>query len=207
MPTDFFGNLQQDPNDENSENHMISNLPELIFLSGFMGAGKSLIGKKLAEKLESPFLDLDDKIEEKAGQSIPEIFETSGEADFRTLERRALLEVIREFEGVVALGGGSLQNQHMLDHIKLNGLLVFIETPISVILNRISGDRQRPLLLDEEGNPKSREQLRQDLEALYDERRSLYEQAVLKVVNDGNQKPDELVQTLLKKIRNHVEYY
>jgi shikimate kinase len=164
---------------------MIDNLPERIFLSGFMGAGKSLIGSKLAEELDVPFLDLDDKIEQKAGLSIPEIFENSGEAEFRTIERRALLEVIREFEGVVALGGGSIQNQHMLDHIKLNGLLIFIETPISVILDRI----------------------RQDLEALYEDRRDLYEQAVIKVVNDGNHAPEEIVETLLKKIRNHVEYY
>ncbi len=117
---------------------MISNLPDRIFLTGFMGAGKSVIGQQLAGKLERPFLDLDDKITQKAGQSIPEIFKESGESEFRILERRAVLEVIREFTGVVALGGGSLQNQHLVDHIKLNGLLIFIETPISVILDRIT---------------------------------------------------------------------
>ncbi len=185
---------------------MISNLPDRIFLCGFMGAGKSLIGHKLAEKLERTFLDLDDKIEEKAGQSIPEIFDETGEAGFRTLERRALQEVIREFEGVVALGGGSLQNQHMVDHIKLNGLLVFIETPISVILDRISEDQNRPLLLDEEGNPKDRAQLKEELTALYEQRLPLYQQAVITISNEG-QNPDKIVQTLLKKIRNHVEYY
>jgi shikimate kinase len=186
---------------------MISNLPELIFLCGFMGAGKSVIGKKLANELDRPFLDLDDKIEENAGQTIPQIFEESGEPAFRTLERRAVLEVIREFEGIVALGGGSLQNQHMLDHVKLNGLLVFIDTPISVILDRISEDKNRPLLLDEQGNPKNREQLNKELTALYDERQPLYEQAVIKVKNDGSELPSNIVETLLKKIRNHVEYY
>jgi len=185
---------------------MISNLPDRIFLCGFMGAGKSLIGHKLAEKLKRTFLDLDDKIEEKAGQSIPKIFDETGEAGFRILERRALQEVIREFEGVVALGGGSLQNQHMVDHIKLNGLLVFIETPISVILDRISEDQNRPLLLDEEGNPKDRAQLKEELTALYEQRLPLYKQAVITISN-GGQNPDKIVQTLLKKIRNHVEYY
>lgn len=185
----------------------IKNLPERVFLCGFMGAGKSVIGQKLAERLERPFLDLDDKIEEKAGKSIPEIFEMMGEAEFRVMERKAILEVIREFKGVAALGGGSIQNQHLLDHIKLNGLLIFIETPVSVILDRISKDENRPLLLDEHGNPKDRERLRKDLTSLYEERLPLYEQAVLTLKNNGSQSPKQLVETLLKKIKNHVEYY
>lgn len=186
---------------------MISNLPDIIFLCGFMGCGKSTIGQGLADMLDRPFLDLDDRIVEIAGQEIPEIFENEGEAGFRTIERRALLEIVRNFKGVVALGGGSLQSQHMVDHLKLKGLLVFIKTPISVILSRISGDENRPMLLDEQGNPKKNEVLRQDLQALYDERLPLYEQAVIKVANDGSQSPEQMVETLLKKIRNHVEYY
>ncbi len=172
-----------------------------------MGAGKSTLGRKLADELELPFLDLDNKIEEQAGQSIPQIFEESGEAGFRTAERRAVMEIIRNDEGIIALGGGSLQNQHLLDHIKLNGLLIFIETPISVILERISGDPNRPLLVDEEGNPKSKDTLRQELQPLYDERLPLYEQAVVKITDDGSERPEALVQTLLKKIKNHVEHY
>ncbi|MDX1585898.1 MAG: shikimate kinase [Balneolaceae bacterium] len=126
---------------------MISKLPDRIFICGFMGAGKSTVGRKLAERLERTFLDLDDYIEHKADKSIPEIFEEGGEKAFRKIERRCILEIIRTFEGIVALGGGSLHNQHMLDHIKLNGLLVFIETPISVILSRIEEDANRPFLL------------------------------------------------------------
>lgn len=186
---------------------MIANLPDIIFLCGFMGAGKSTVGRHLASELNRPFLDLDDKIEEMAGQTIPDIFKHSGEADFRAIERRAILEVCRNFEGIAALGGGSLQNQHMLDHIKLNGLLLFIETPIYVILDRISGDENRPLLLDEEGNPRDTEALRQELEELYEERKVLYEQAPIQILDDGNQSPEELVQDLLKKIRHHVEYH
>jgi shikimate kinase len=186
---------------------MISNLPDLIFLCGFMGAGKTIIGQKLADKLGQSFLDLDDEIVEMTGQSIPEIFEDAGEAGFRTAERRALMTVIREYEGVIALGGGSLQNQHLLDHIKLNGLLIFIETPITVILDRISKDENRPLLLDEDGNPKEIEILEKELTALYEERLPLYEQAVIRIINDGTKGTDDVVEELLKKIRNHVEYY
>lgn len=161
----------------------------------------------MANKLKIPFLDLDDRIEEKAGQSIPEIFDQNGEAGFRTLERRSIMEVVREFEGVVALGGGSLQSQHMVDHLKLNGLLVFIETPISVILDRISQDPNRPLLTNEDGSPKDLETLEEEMTALYEERKPLYEQSVITVTNDGNKDPEEIVTILLKKIRNHVEYY
>ena len=186
---------------------MISNLPDIIFLCGFMGSGKSTIGRGLADSLEWPFLDLDDKIEEIAGQEIPEIFEREGEAGFRTIERRALLEVARKFKGVVALGGGSLQSQHMVDHLKLKGLLIFLETPISVILGRVSGDENRPLLLDKRGNPKNKKVLEQDLQALYDERLPFYKQAVINVANDGSKSPEQIVEILLKKIRNHVEDY
>lgn len=186
---------------------MISNLPERIFLCGFMGAGKSMIGRRLAKNLDIAFLDLDEKIELKAGQSIPQIFEEAGEAGFRTAERRTLMEVIREYQGVVSLGGGSLQNQHMVDHLKLNGLLVFIETPISVILDRISEDENRPLLLDEQGNPKTKKRLKTELTALYEERLPLYEQAVIKIENDGSRLAAEVVEQLVKKIKNHVEYY
>lgn len=186
---------------------MISNLPERIFLCGFMGAGKSAIGQRLANVLGCDYLDLDERMEENAGCTIPKIFEREGEAGFRTLERRTVLEVIRKFEGVVSLGGGSLHNQHMVDQIKLNGLLIFIETPVSVTLKRISEDENRPLLLDKQGKPKSKEILQNELRALYEERLPLYEQAVIKIENDGSEAVQEIVEQLLKKIRNHVEYY
>lgn len=185
---------------------MITNIPDLIFICGFMGAGKSTLGKKLAKQLRRPFLDLDDKIEEQAGQTIPAIFGQSGETGFRTAERRALMEIVRDFEGVVALGGGSLQDQHLVDHLKLNGLLIFIKTPISVILDRISGDTNRPLLTDGEGNSKDEQTLREELTQLYNEREPRYAQSVVTVADDGSQSPGILVKELRKKIRNHVKY-
>ncbi len=108
---------------------------------------------------------------------------------------------------MVSLGGWSLHNQHMVDHIKLNGLLIFIETPISVILERISADENRPLLLDEQGNPKSKKTLQTELTALYEERLPLYRQAPITVDNDGSDSVQKIVEQMMKKIRNHVEYY
>lgn len=182
------------------------NAPDLILLCGFMGTGKTTIGQELAQKLDRPFLDLDDQIVEEAGKAIPKIFEEGGEGKFRAIERRVLLDVIRNFEGIVALGGGSLQNQHLLDHLKLHGLLIFIQTPFSTILDRISRDSNRPLLLDEQGRPKSRETLEKELRVLYDERLPLYEQAVITLEAAPGENIEEQVEQLMKKIRNHVAY-
>lgn len=179
-------------------------IPDIIFLCGFMGTGKTTIGQKLAAELEAAFLDLDDRIIERAGKSIPEIFEAGGEGRFRTVERQALMEVCRSFKGVVALGGGSLQNQHLLDHLKLNGLLIFIETPFPIIIDRIYQDTNRPLLLDEDGNVKDREALEEELRFLYDDRLPLYRQAAISMQMEDGDTPGEQVETLIKKIRNHV---
>lgn len=186
---------------------MIKNLPDRIFLCGFMGAGKSTLGEELAKKLSLSFLDLDTSIAREAGKSIPEIFDTEGEEAFRSLEMKLLLDVIRNYKGVVALGGGSLQNQHLLDHLKVNGLLIFIETPFSVILERIGNDKNRPLLLREDGSLKEKDILHKELKTLYDRRLPYYEQAELKLKCDGEQTTDELVATLIKKIGYHVSHY
>lgn len=177
---------------------------EVIFLCGFMGAGKTTIGQKLAEELDRPFLDLDDRIVEKAGKSIPDIFETSGEGKFRAIERSVLLEVAQQFNGVVALGGGSLQNQHLMDHLKLYGLLIFIEVPLPVLLDRISQDANRPLLLDEQGEPKERDTLEKELKILYEDRLPLYEQAMITLKIKAGESADKHVKTLINKIRNHA---
>lgn len=185
---------------------MIKNLPDRIFLCGFMGAGKSTIGRELAQKLSISFLDLDNLIEEEAGKSIPEIFKSGEESAFRKLERRCLLDVIRNHRGIVALGGGALQNQHVVDHIKVNGLLIFIETPFSVILQRIIKETNRPLLLDEEGLIKNREILKKQLKTLYEQRLPFYEQAELKITGGGDSNMEQTVRRLIKKIQYHVSH-
>lgn len=186
---------------------MINNLPALIFICGFMGTGKTTVGRELAEKLSLSFLDLDEEIEREAGKSIAEIFEDEGESAFRKMERDTLLEVIRNFKGVVALGGGTLQNQHIVDHIKVNGLLIFIETPFSVIFQRIMNEPHRPLLLNEEGSLKKKEILKKQLNSLYRKRLPFYEQAELKITGEEAGAKEDVVERLLKKIRYHVSHY
>jgi shikimate kinase len=81
--------------------------PRLI-LTGFMGAGKSTIGRAAAKRLGTPFIDTDAEIERTAGRTVAEIFATDGEPAFRELERATVLRIVAEFDGVVALGGGSV---------------------------------------------------------------------------------------------------
>jgi shikimate kinase len=179
-------------------------LPERTFICGFMGAGKSTIGSALAKQLEQPFHDLDSYIEARADQTIAAIFEAEGEDGFRREERSALLDLIRSTKGVIALGGGTLQNQHLTDHLKVNGLLVFIDTPLDMIMSRIAEDKNRPMLLDEKGNMKTEKVLKEELRHLRDQRLPLYEQAEVTISGAEFSALDNLVNHLLKKIKYHV---
>lgn len=168
--------------------------PELkqpIFLSGMMGSGKSTVGQTLAVELNVTFQDLDDLIEEEAGMVIPEIFTKKGEPAFRELERKILIAESQKTDGVLALGGGSLQNQRIVDHLKIYGWLIFLEVPLSVIYDRISGDQNRPMLDGSNGFHK--------LETLLNERRPLYRQAHI-TIQAGSDTPEDLTQKIIKKL-------
>lgn len=156
-----------------------------------MGSGKSTTGRILARKLDVSFQDLDEMIEKEEGMSIPEIFSTKGEPYFRELERKILISESQKSSGVMALGGGSLQNQRIVDHLKIYGWLIFLKVPLSVIYDRISGDKKRPMLSGENGLHK--------LRLLLDERTGLYRQAHITLQAD-NKNPDILADTIIKKL-------
>lgn len=145
-----------------------------------MGTGKSTIGRSLAEELSLPFYDLDKMIEEKTGKSIPQIFEDSGEEEFRRIERELLTAFVQTCDGVLALGGGSLQNQHLTDHVKLYGWLVFINTPIELIMERVLRKKNRPMIKTEDPK-KTRKKIKQ----LFEARKTLYKQAHITVQTDS----------------------
>lgn len=150
---------------------------ERIFLCGFMGAGKTSIGQNLAQLLNYSFKDLDDVIEQQAGTTITEIFDQKGEQYFRQIERQTALTFLTNTASVVALGGGSLQDDDLTRKLKHEGLLVFIDCPIPVILARITGHKKRPLLLDEKGEEKELAVLKKELKTLYRHRLPRYKQA------------------------------
>lgn len=117
-----------------------------IILTGFMGTGKTAIGKAVALQLQWPFQDLDRLIIETSGQSIAELFASSGEAQFRALEKKALHEVLGQSPLVLATGGGAIVDPESRAQMKAAGLLVCLSAPLATLLKRLVGNRSRPLL-------------------------------------------------------------
>ena len=109
-----------------------------IYLCGFMGCGKSTIGKALAKQLSIPYYDLDQLIEEKAGMPIPEIFSRFGEEHFRLLEREVLLASGQRKPAVIATGGGIFTNPENGRLIRSLGTVVFLNTPFSYCYQPVS---------------------------------------------------------------------
>ena len=107
---------------------------ENIVLSGMPGAGKSTVGKRLAQELNRPFFDLDEEIVRIAGRSIPEIFATNGEAAFRNLETMVLREVLANQKGIVlATGGGAVLRDENVNLLRRNGKICFLDRPVKAL--------------------------------------------------------------------------
>ena len=117
-----------------------------IFLVGFMGCGKSEIGKDLAKLLHFNFLDLDESVEKKEGMSVTEIFETKGETAFREIESNCLRKVKLE-NNVVSTGGGTPCFKNNMIWMNENGVTVYLKTEEKLLFDRLKNDTQsRPLL-------------------------------------------------------------
>jgi shikimate kinase len=170
-------------------------LSKPVFLCGMMGSGKSTLGEELAQELSVPFYDLDKLIEDDQGKSIPEIFKTDGEAIFRTVEEKLLIQYSKSVKGILALGGGSLQNQSLVDYLKLNGWLIFLDTPQSVLSKRLENSRGRPLI--SAGN--LNESIEQKIKKLLAARRPFYSQAHITIKTDGLSKK-QITELIKKKL-------
>jgi len=141
-----------------------------IFLVGFMGSGKSTVGRVLADELGWGFFDLDDEIEAGAGAKIGEIFDTQGEALFREMEAATLAKRVRAVQSgrpqVIALGGGALMRDENFELVSNNGVIVWLDAPIELIEKRVFAESHRPLARDAE-----------KLRELFEMRRTRYAQA------------------------------
>ena len=162
-----------------------------IILIGPPGAGKTSVGKALAKKLALNFLDSDKVVEEKSGKSISEIFITDGEPAFREMERAAVIDLIENQDGVIALGGGSVMDLEVSKRLLPMANVVFLDVSISNAAPRVGFNRDRPLLL---GNP------RQQWIALMEKRRSTYEALAKTRVSTDNKKPVEVVEEIVKEL-------
>lgn len=175
-----------------STENLKQNFPaKKVFLIGFMGCGKSKIGKALATKLDLPFLDLDDLVEAKNQMSIPELFAAFGEQGFRELEKQTLQEAAIANDAIIATGGGAPCFFDNMEWMNKNGITVFIDTPVTVLADRLVNARvERPLV-----KGKSYDELIAFIETKLEDRRPFYNQAQI-ILKGVDLSADELIEVL-----------
>ncbi len=145
-----------------------------IILCGFMGSGKTVVGKELSRILGRKFIDTDEYIEQQNGVSIKAIFASRGEDYFRELEHNACKELASEKSCVISTGGGALTFERNVEILKQSGKVVFLDASFEVICERIGNNTNRPLFQD-----------RDKAKLLFDERHEKYAKAADFII-DGN---------------------
>jgi shikimate kinase len=161
-----------------------------LYLIGFMGSGKSAVGRLLADELGWSFADIDEDIEKAQGISIAEIFDTRGEPEFRGMEQEALRKRVREIECgrpmVLALGGGAFVDPANRKLLEERGVTVWLDCPFPRINARVKDQAHRPLARDPE-----------KFQQLFDDRRDVYSQAEHRIEADTDD-PAAIVVEILK---------
>ncbi|WP_230530344.1 shikimate kinase [Microvirga roseola] len=141
-----------------------------VVLVGLMGAGKSTVGRRLAQTLQLPFRDADNEIEAAAGMSIPDIFSIHGESYFRDGERRVIARLLQDGPMVLATGGGAFMNEETRRNIAEHGVSVWLKANLDVLMRRVRKRATRPLLQnpDPEGTMRRLMELRHPVYATAD---------------------------------------
>lgn len=163
-----------------------------IVLTGFMGTGKTVVGRRLAERLALPFVDLDDAIEAAASMAIPEIFASEGESGFRRRERELIASVANRGSCVVTTGGGAVLDPENVRNLRTGAFLVCLVAEPAVILQRLGADARRPLLQSADRLSRIRE--------LMEQRGPAYAQADLSIETSGAD-VEEIVDRIVQHLR------
>lgn len=144
-----------------------------FFLTGYMGSGKSTVGEKLAAKLKYDFIDLDKLIESDYKQSIPEIFATKGEKEFRAMEHNTLKRVIEKNNIVVACGGGTPCYYNNMELMSNNGVTVYIKMSVDALVDRLTNAKEKRPLIEN----KTPAELRSFIKRQLEKREDIYHKA------------------------------
>ena len=155
-----------------------------IYLTGFMGSGKSTIGPILANTLGWSFFDLDIVIEQKEGKKVSLIFEENGEEYFRNLEKETLIELAGRENVIIALGGGTITNQGNIDLLKKMGKIIYLKISAGLAYKRLRFKRDRPILTRDGTVNLSKNEFIGKIEQLISERNIYYEQADIIIDTD-----------------------
>jgi len=170
---------------------MIGN-PKLIFLIGFMGSGKTSVGKKLASLLPAEFVDLDEVIEQEEGKTISEIFQQQGEEYFRDRESQCLKSLFKKSNTVIATGGGAPCFHDNMKWMNENGITVYLKADPEILFKRLKSEiAHRPLL---QGNSES--ELKKFIALKLSERRQFYTASQI-TVEAGDKNEDEIARHIL----------
>ncbi len=159
-----------------------------IYLVGFMGCGKSTVGKLLSEKTGMEFVDIDQMIEEQERRKISEIFEKEGESYFRQKEKEMLEKILHKEGLIVSTGGGLGADAKNMKKMKQSGVVIWLDASIETILKRTESDTERPLL----------KQPYQQLKKLYEDRKEIYKMADVHI-NVDSKSPEEIVQEIMER--------
>jgi shikimate kinase len=170
-------------------------LPRTVALVGLMGAGKSAIGKRLAQRLALPFVDADDEIERAAGCTIAEFFEKYGESEFRAGERRVIARLLDGPVHVLSTGGGAYMDTETRAIMRARALTVWLRADLDVLFDRVKRRGHRPLL--RQGDPK------EVLGRLMTQRYPVYAEADL-VVDSTAQPVDLTTEQVIDALRQHL---
>jgi shikimate kinase len=164
-------------------------------LVGFMGAGKSRIGRLLAQRLRLPFVDTDQAIEESYRLSVADIFRERGEAEFRGAERSLIGRLLNEDPKVIALGGGAFVDASNRETLNGGAWTVWLDPPFEIILPRLRRSAARPL-----ASSRSEDELR----ALWNERRQYYAHAQLRI-ETSDADPARIVEQIIQELGQATE--
>ncbi len=169
---------------------------DLVILIGYRGCGKTVVGRRLAERLAWDFIDTDEAIEEDAGRAIREIFESQGEMAFRRLEAEVLERALAGRQRVVSAGGGAVLARRNRKALRAAGVCIWLTAPPDELLRRITGDErsasQRPKLTNQSGLA--------EIEAVLQARLPVYEATADHVVGTAGRSIEQVVAAILETL-------
>ena len=171
---------------------------ELLILVGPMGAGKSTIGRLLAQELGYEFFDSDKVIEDKCGADIPWIFDVEGEEGFRAREAQVIKDLSQKKSAVVATGGGAMLRQENRDYVTRTGYVIYLNTSVEQQYQRTFKDKNRPLLQSKD------EDAFDVLKNLMEIRDPLYREVADLVIETDRKNLKSVVSRILKEVCQHV---